>query len=283
MLAYRHAFHAGNHADVLKHVVLMLVLEHLGAKPKPYRLVDTPAGAGGYSLLGAQASTHGEWRQGIGRLWTVPDLPTPLDRYVALVRRFNPDGELAQYPGSPAIARELLRPRDELRLFELHRTERKVLSAYIAADRRATLLEGDGFAGLRAQLPPPSRRGAVLVDPSYEGHGDYAKVVATLRGALERFATGTVVVWHPLVSKVEAHELPRRLVGAATAAGADWLHATLAVQPPDAKGYGLAGSGVFVVNPPHAMEATLRPVLPRLARLLAQDDRAASSLAARAA
>ena len=283
MLAYRHAFHAGNHADVLKHLVLMLVLEHLNAKPKPYRLVDTHAGAGGYALTSRQASQHEEWRNGIARLWTDTALPPPLDRYLALVRRFNPDGALAQYPGSPAIARELLRPGDQLRAFELHRTERKLLAAYLADDRRATLLEGDGFAGLGSQLPPPSRRGAVLIDPSYEGHGDYAKVVATVRGALERFAAGTVVVWHPQVSKVEAHELPRRLTGAASRAGADWLHATLTVQPADARGYGLSGSGVFVVNPPHTLEATLRPVLPRLTALLAQHDRAGWSLDARTA
>jgi 23S rRNA (adenine2030-N6)-methyltransferase len=278
MLAYRHAFHAGNHADVLKHLVLMLVLEHQNAKPKPYRLVDTHAGPGGYALLGRQASQHGEWRHGIGRLWTEPVLPPPLDRYVALVRRFNPDGELAQYPGSPAIARELLRPIDEFRAFELHRTERKVLGAYLAGDRRATLMEGDGFLGLRSQLPPPTRRGAVLMDPSYEGHGDYAKVVATLREAVSRFAAGTYVVWYPQVSKVEARELPRRLIGLATRTGADWLHATLTVQPSDARGYGLVGSGVFVINPPHTMDAALRPVMPRLARLLGQHDRASSSL-----
>ena len=283
MLAYRHAFHAGNHADVLKHLVLMLVLEHLNAKPKGYRLVDTHAGAGGYALLGRQASQHAEWRHGIGRLWTEPVLPEPLDRYVALVRRFNPDGELAQYPGSPAIARELLRPRDELRAFEIHRTERKVLGAYLDGDRRATLLEGDGFAGLPTQLPPPTRRGAVLVDPSYEGHGDYAKVLGAVREAVSRFAAGTYMVWYPQVSKVEAHELPRRLTGLATRTGADWLHATLTVQPPDARGYGLVGSGVFVINPPHTMAATLRPVLPRLARLLAQHDRASSTLDARSA
>jgi 23S rRNA (adenine2030-N6)-methyltransferase len=282
MLAYRHAFHAGNHADVLKHLVLMLVLEHLNAKPKPYRLVDTHAGGGGYSLLGAQAKLHGEWRDGIGRLWTEPSLPEPLARYVALVRRFNPDGVLAQYPGSPAIARELLRPGDELRAFELHRTERKVLAAYLQGDRRAGLLEGDGFTGLRSQLPPPSRRGGVLIDPSYEGHGDYAKVVATLRDALGRFAGGTYLVWHPQVSKVEAHELPRRLAGAASAAGADWVHATLTVQPPEG-GYGLVGSGMFVVNPPHTLRATLEPLLPRLAALLGQHARASSTLGGRLA
>ena len=190
MLAYRHAFHAGNHADVLKHLVLMLVLRHLGAKDKGYRFVDTHGGAGGYSLLGRYAQKNGEYERGIGRLWTRDDLPAPLADYVALVRRFNPDGVLAQYPGSPALAQMLLRPQDELRAFELHPTEQKILRATLAGNARATVYDGDGFVGLRAQVPPPSRRAAVLMDPSYEGNGDYAKVVATLREAVARFAEG---------------------------------------------------------------------------------------------
>ena len=156
MLAYRHAFHAGNHADVLKHLVLMLVLRHLGTKDKGYRFVDTHAGAGGYSLLGRYAKKNGEYERGIGLLWTRDDLPAPLADYVALVRAFNPDGVLAQYPGSPALAQMLLRPQDELRAFELHPTEQKILRATLAGNRRATVYDGDGFVGLRAQVPPPS-------------------------------------------------------------------------------------------------------------------------------
>ena len=204
MLAYRHAFHAGNHADVLKHLVLMLVLRHLDAKEKGYRFVDTHAGAGGYSLLGRYAKKNGEYERGIGRLWTRDDLPAPIADYVALVRRFNPDGLLSQYPGSPSIALMLLRPQDELRAFELHPTDQKILRATLADNPRATVYDGDGFVGLSAQLPPPTRRGAVLIDPSYEGNVDYPKVVATLREAVARFADGIYVVWYPQVSKVEA-------------------------------------------------------------------------------
>ena len=157
MLAYRHAFHAGNHADVLKHLVLMLVLRHLGTKDKGYRFVDTHAGAGGYSLLGRYAKKNGEYERGVGLLWTRDDLPAPLADYVALVRAFNPDGVLSQYPGSPALAQMLLRPQDELRAFELHPTEQKILRATLAGNRRATVYDGDGFVGLRAQVPPPNR------------------------------------------------------------------------------------------------------------------------------
>ncbi len=267
MLAYRHAFHAGNHADVLKHIVLMLVLRHLATKDKGYRFVDTHAGAGGYSLRGRYAQKNAEHERGIGLLWTRDDLPPVVADYVDLVRRFNPDGALTQYPGSPSLALMLLRRQDELRAFELHPTEQKILRATLAGNRHATAIDGDGFEGLRSQLPPPTRRGVVLVDPSYEGTADYGKVVATLRDAVARFADGVYVAWYPQVSKVEAAQLPRRL---AALAPKGWLHARLTVQEPDARGFGLAGSGVFVLNPPHTLHATLAKILPFLVDVLGQ-------------
>ncbi|MEO8079500.1 MAG: 23S rRNA (adenine(2030)-N(6))-methyltransferase RlmJ [Caldimonas sp.] len=275
MLAYRHAFHAGNHADVLKHAVLMRVLEHMNAKPKAYRYVDTHAGAGGYSLEGRYAQKKGEYERGIGRLWLSDDLPPMLADYRALVRRFNPDGVLAQYPGSPALAQMLLRRQDQLRAFELHPTEQKILRATLAASPNATVYDGDGFAGLKSQLPPSSRRAVVLMDPSYEGEGDYRKVVSTLRDALVRFADGVYVVWYPQVTKLAAVELPRRLEALAPAS---WLHVRLTVQPVDAQGFGLAGSGVFVVNPPHPLRAQLAGVLPYLVDTLGQFDGASFAL-----
>ena len=267
MLAYRHAFHAGNHADVLKHTVLMLVLRYMNAKPKPYRFVDTHAGAGGYSLEGRYAQKKGEYERGIGRLWTRTDLPEVLTAYVELIRRFNPDGVLAQYPGSPALAQMLLRPQDQLRAFELHPTEQKILRATLAATPEAIAYDGDGFAGLKSQLPPSSRRAAVLIDPSYEGNRDYGRVVATLRDALTRFAEGVYMVWYPQVSKLEAAGLPKRLEALAPKA---WLNVRLSVQQPDAQGYGLAGSGMFVINPPHALSAQLAGVMPWLVDVLGQ-------------
>jgi 23S rRNA (adenine2030-N6)-methyltransferase len=269
MLAYRHAFHAGNHADVLKHLVLMLVLQYMNQKDKPYRLVDTHAGAGGYSLEGRYATKKGEFEQGIARLWTRDDLPAPMSDYVALVRRFNPDGRLAQYPGSPAFAHMLLRPQDQLRLYELHPTDHRILAAYLGAARHVEVKNGDGFDGLKGQLPPSTRRAVVLIDPSYEGHGDYGRVVATLRDALARFAEGMYVVWYPQVQKVEATQLPRRL---AALAPKGWLHARLTVQAPDAQGFGLAGSGVFVLNPPYTLHDTLSGLLPYLVDVLGQVD-----------
>jgi 23S rRNA (adenine2030-N6)-methyltransferase len=267
MLAYRHAFHAGNHADVLKHLVLMLVLTHMNAKAKPYRFVDTHAGAGGYSLEGRYAQKKGEYERGVARLWTRDDLPAPVADYIALVRTFNPDGVLAQYPGSPSLAQMLLRPQDQLRAYELHPTEQKILRATLAGNRHAIAYDGDGFEGLKSQVPPSSRRGAVLMDPSYEGNGDYAKVIGTLREALGRFAEGVYMVWYPQVSKLEAVQLPRRL---AALAPKSWLHVCLTVQEPDAQGFGLAGSGMFVINPPHTLHAPLEAALPYLVEVLGQ-------------
>lgn len=267
MLAYRHAFHAGNHADVLKHIVLVQVLRYMNGKDKPYRFVDTHAGAGGYSLEGRYAQKKGEYEQGIGRLWGRDDLPEPVADYVERVRAFNPGGALEQYPGSPAIAHMLLRPTDQMRLFELHPTEHRILESYLGSQRGVEVKHADGFDGLKSQLPPSTRRGVVLVDPSYEGNGDYGRVVATLRDAVQRFAEGVYLVWYPQVQKVEAAELPRRLEALAPKG---WLHARLTVAKPDAMGFGLAGSGMFVLNPPYTLHDTLAGVLPWLVETLGQ-------------
>jgi 23S rRNA (adenine2030-N6)-methyltransferase len=280
MLAYRHAFHAGNHADVLKHVVLTRVLRHLNTKDKGYRYVDTHAGAGGYSLEGRYARQKGEFEQGIGRLWARDDLPEPVADYVERVREFNPGGRLEQYPGSPAIARMLLRPQDQMRLFERHPTDHRILAAYLGAAKGVEVFDGDGFEGLKGQLPPSTRRGVVLIDPSYEGNGDYPRVVATLRDALARFAEGVYLIWYPQVTKLEAAQLPRRLEALAPKG---WLHARLTVQEPDAQGFGLAGSGVFVLNPPYTLHEQLRGVLPWLTDVLGQYDGASYLLEERPA
>ncbi len=270
MLAYRHAFHAGNHADVLKHTLLTLVLRYMNRKEKPYRLVDTHAGAGGYSLEGSYAQKKGEYLQGIARLWGRDDLPAALADYVDLVRRFNPQGSLEQYPGSPAFAQMLLRAHDQLRLYELHPTDHRILASYLGEVPGAEVKDSDGFDALKAQLPPSSRRAVVLIDPSYEGHGDYGRVIATLREGLARFAEGVYLVWYPQVQKVEAAQLPKRLQ--AVAGERPWLHARLTVQQPDSQGFGLAGSGVFVINPPYTLHADLLALLPYLVETLGQYD-----------
>lgn len=269
MLAYRHAFHAGNHADVLKHVVFTRVLRYMNQKDKPYRLVDTHAGAGGYSLEGRYAQKKGEYEQGIGRLWGRDDLPELVADYVEQVKLFNPDGQLAQYPGSPAFGQLLLRPGDQLRLYERHPTDHRILASYLGDMKGAQVHDTDGFDSLRAQLPPPSRRAVVLMDPSYEGHGDYGRVVHALREGIQRFPDAVYCVWYPQVQKVEAAELPRRLQGLAPKG---WLHVRLTVQVPDAQGFGLAGSGMFILNPPYTLHDELAEVLPWLVDVLGQYD-----------
>ena len=269
MLAYRHAFHAGNHADVLKHITLCLVLRYMNQKDKSYRLIDTHAGAGGYSLEGQYAQKKGEYLQGVARLWDRVDLPPAVADYMTLVRQFNPEGRLEQYPGSPAFAQMLLRAQDQLRLFELHPTDHRILEAFLGKVKGAEVKDTDGFDGLKGQVPPSSRRAVVLMDPSYEGHGDYSKVIASLREAIARFPEGVYMVWYPQVSKLEAAQLPRRLEGLAPKG---WLHARLTVQVPDSQGFGLAGSGMFILNPPYTLHDELLAVLPYLTEVLGQYD-----------
>jgi len=279
MLAYRHAFHAGNHADVLKHLVLAQVLQRMAEKDKPFKLVDTHAGAGGYSLEGRYARQHAEYEHGIARLWARTDLPAPLADYVALVRAFNGHRKaLEQYPGSPAFARMLLRPTDPLHCYERHPTDERILRAYLADRPHSEVHLADGFAALAKELPPTSRRGVVLIDPPYELKTDYAQALAAVRTALERFATGVVLLWLPQVALVEARQLPRRLINAAAAAPRGWLQASLTVAPPGEKGLGMTGSAMFVANPPHGLADALRTSLPVLADLLAQFDGASQSL-----
>lgn len=273
MLAYRHAFHAGNHADVLKHLVLAQVLLHMAAKEKPFSVIDTHAGAGGYSLESRYAQRNAEATTGIERLWPRDDLPGALAHYVDLVRAFNGGGQLEQYPGSPAVANALLRPTDPMHCFELHPTDERILRAYLKSRAHAKVTLGDGFAGLAHALPPPSRRGVVLIDPSYELKADYTHTLAALREALALFATGVVMVWVPQLATVESRELPRRLLNAAAAAPKGALHARLTVaEATDARGRGLLGSSMIVVNPPHGLADTLREVGPYLARTLGQFD-----------
>ena len=278
-MSYRHGFHAGNHADVLKHIVLVMLLRILTRKEKPVVVIDTHAGAGMYSLEQGFAVRNAEFRNGIALLWERNDLPEPVADYVSQVRAVNADGVLRVYPGSPRIALDVLRPQDRLRLFELHSTEGQILAEQFAqAGRRVMVTAGDGFAGLKAVLPPPSRRGLVLIDPSYELASDYRSVVTALRDGMQRFATGTYAVWYPLLQRRESIQLPDNL---RRAAGADWLDISLQVKAPSPEGLGLHGSGMFIVNPPWTCAEQMRVIMPWLTRALAQDAAASFRLDAR--
>ncbi|MDM0042513.1 23S rRNA (adenine(2030)-N(6))-methyltransferase RlmJ [Variovorax sp. J22G21] len=311
MFSYRHAFHAGNHADVLKHTVLIATLDHLLEKEAALTVVDTHAGAGLYRLDGDYAGTSGEAAEGILRLLApkpaaaaVPPaqaapkktakrvdatLAPALQRYLDVVKAFNPNGGARVYPGSPFITQHLLREHDKLKLFELHPTDSRTLSANIAqleAGRQIAVLHEDGFGSATKFLPPPSRRALVLMDPSYEIKSDYARVLDFTAEALKRFATGTYAIWYPIIPRPEAHDLPRRLKTMATKAGKSWLHATLTVKSSkllttdsgETKRPGLPASGMFLINPPYTLKALLQPALEQTKDLLAQDRHAAFSL-----
>jgi len=273
MLSYRHAFHAGNHADLFKHAVFVALLRHLLKKDKAFWCIDTHAGAAQYSLVGDWALKNAEFESGISRLWGMKVLPPLLADYLGLVRAFNHTDELRYYPGSPQLAVQLLRRKDALHLFELHSTEGDLLEKHFRgsdAKRRARVEvhKSDGFTGLQSVLPPPSRRGLVLIDPSYEDKQDYKRVVTALREGVRRFATGTFMVWYPQVQRRDAAMLPDTLMNLQRT---DWLHATLTVKQPAAGGLGLHGSGVFIVNPPWTLPAMLKEAMPWLVKVLGQD------------
>lgn len=273
MLGYRHAFHAGNHGDVLKHLVLVHLLDYLCAKDKPWWYVDTHAGAGRYALKRGFATQLREHEHGIDRLWAEADLPAAITRYLDLVRALNHGNVLRHYPGSPWLARACMRDQDRLWLHELHPTDFALLEKEFAGDDRIRVMDSDGFATLKSHLPPQPRRALVMLDPSYELKTDYAQLVGTLRDAMTRFPTGVYMAWYPLLARRESRELPRRLAGI----GERWLHAALAVRDASAAP-GLYGSGVFVINPPYTLMGMLEEVMPLLERLLGEDAHASFTL-----
>ncbi len=269
MLSYRHAFHAGNHADVLKHAVLVHLLGYLAKKDTPVWYVDTHAGAAGYDLGEAWAQKNAEYETGIGRLWPEKDAPALIGAYLRHVRALNPDGSLRFYPGSAQIAMSVLREQDRLRLFELHSTESRVLKQHFANDSPRVLVQaGDGFDSLKSVLPPPSRRAVVLMDPSYEDKRDYARARAALADAVQRFATGVYVLWYPIVQRKDSAQFPGLLK---RLQAKDWLHVSLTVKAPSPDGFGLHGSGLFVLNPPWDLPALLKEAMPYLVKVLGQD------------
>jgi 23S rRNA (adenine2030-N6)-methyltransferase len=265
MLSYRHGFHAGNFADVLKHVVLVHALRHATRKPKPLYVLDTHAGAGVYDLGSAEAEKTGEHRAGIGRLLqAAPPWPEFVGPYLELVRAANPEGALRAYPGSPALARALLRAGDRLELNELHPTDHATLAQRFARGKRVRVTREDGLVALVARMPPPERRGVVLIDPSYEIKTEHAKVVRALAAAHRRFATGVYLLWYPVIERDRADGLLASL--RATGIRAQYrLELGLAA---DALGRGMTGCGLVVVNPPWTLPEAAAEGLPWLARQL---------------
>ena len=271
MLSYRHAFHAGNHADVLKHYVFSLVLDYFNQKDKPYWVIDTHAGAGMYALKSEFAQKNAEFENGIARLFTARNLPDSLNNFVKLIKSFNEINTLNFYPGSPKIAESFLRQDDKLRLFELHPSDCKLLIENFSHKGRQTKIAmQDGFTGITACLPPPTKRAVVLIDPPYELKDDYSRVVDCIKNSLRRFETGTYLVWYPLLQRPE----PAAMVYELMALNTDFLQVEMTVQAPNLDGYGMHGSSMFIVNPPYTLPKILDETKSVLTQLLALDETA---------
>jgi 23S rRNA (adenine2030-N6)-methyltransferase len=270
LMNYRHIYHAGNFADVLKHAVLARLVDYLRQKDKPFRVIDTHAGIGDYDLSSEEAQKTGEWQDGIGRLIDskLPGAIAPLlAPYLDCVRALNPGGGLRHYPGSPRIARMLLRPQDRLSLMELHPDDHAVLSGHFSGDFQTRVTHLDGWLALNAHLPPKEKRGLVLVDPPYEIAGEYRRLVDGLAKAHRKFPGGVYCLWYPLKQgapiaefhgALEALQIPKILC------------AELSIRS-ERDTTGLSGSGLIVVNPPYTLKGELDTLLPFLTTLLAQD------------
>jgi 23S rRNA (adenine2030-N6)-methyltransferase len=274
MLSYRHAFHAGNHADVLKHYVFSLVLSYFKQKPAPFWVIDTHAGAGMYALKSDFAQKNAEFETGIARLFVAENLPESMADFVNVIKNFNENNRLEFYPGSPKIAEALLRRDDKLRLFELHPSDYKLLAENFKS-RQTKIEMQDGFSGIKACLPPPTKRAVVLIDPPYELKDDYSRVVDCIQDSLRRFATGTYIVWYPLLQRPEPAQMIDDLLYLNFP---NWLHVSMSIHAPSSEGFGMHGSGMFIVNPPYTLPKILAETMPILTRLLALDEFADSEI-----
>ena len=265
---YRHIYHAGNFADVLKHAVLALIIKALQKKDAPFCYFDTHAGIGRYDLHHEAAQKTGEYRTGIARLWNNVAAPPAVAGYLAAVRALNAGTHLRYYPGSPRVARHLLRPQDRMVLFELHPEEVAMLRHEFSGDRQVAVHEQDGYAGLKGFLPPPEKRGVVLVDPPYEQRDEYDRVISGLKTAHERWAGGVLAIWYPIKDRPTVERFHRRLV-------ATGIHkillAELSVYPLD-NAFRLNGCGMAIINPPWQLDNALKTLLPELLSALRVDD-----------
>ncbi len=267
MLSYRHIYHAGNHADILKHLVASQVCRHLTKKEAPFFYLDTHAGIGLYELNSNQAQLNQEFSTGIGKLMSRTDLPEPLEHFVSIVKTLNPDNKLAVYPGSPKVVDHYLRLKDKMHLCELHPNDFPLLAALFPQKRRANVVKDDGFLAVKSMLPPPQKRGFVLMDPPYEVKQDYQKVVKALEEGYRRFNQGTYAIWYPVLNRRQADDL---LNAVQRTSIRNTLLLELNIRGTETK-RGMAGSGMIIVNPPWTLENEAKRFLPYLVEILAED------------
>ena len=277
---YRHAYHAGSFADVVKHAVLCRIIAHLRQKPAAFRVIDTHAGAGVYDLTGPEAGKTCEWRTGIGRLVGEDAQPLPdqaralLAPYLDAVASFNLSGKLTAYPGSPALLQTMLRRQDRMIACELEPQAAAALLRQLRGDPRAKALAIDGWTALGAYVPPKERRGLVLVDPPFEQPEEFARLVRGLETAHRKWPTGSCLLWYPIKDPAEVAALTRRLSRTGTR---KMLRVELIV-PTASEDLGLRGSGLVVVNPPWTLHGELKVLLPALAAVLGRSGRPALTL-----
>jgi 23S rRNA (adenine2030-N6)-methyltransferase len=268
MLSYLHGYHAGNHADVLKHTVLTAALARLITKDKPLRYIDTHAGAGGYELRAAAAQRNREYEGGVSKLWLETTPPAAIARWLALAERYNGAGPPKRYPGSPWLAKQSLRQIDDLFLFELHPAEHRALSKAFDGDRRVKVQRENGLERCIGLVPPPSKRALVLIDPSYELRDEHRNVIDAVAKLHARFSTGTFLIWYPVIERrwVERYERALRAAGIGKFSTYELCVAR------ERRDGGLTGSGMFVVNPPWQLDEELEAALPWLVERLGVDD-----------
>ncbi|EGR4436146.1 23S rRNA (adenine(2030)-N(6))-methyltransferase RlmJ [Vibrio cholerae] len=265
MLSYRHSFHAGNHADVLKHIVQSLILNSLQQKEKPFVYHDTHSGVGRYDLTHEWSEKTGEFKQGIARIWQQDNIPAELDSYLDAIRQLNQGETLRYYPGSPRVARAHLREQDRMVLTELHPSDYPLLEQEFHRDRQVSIYKEDGFARLKASLPPQERRGLVLIDPPYELAKEYRDVVRAIAQSYKRWATGIYAIWYPVVNRCDIDDMLEGLQGLEIR---KILQIELGVAP-DTNERGMTASGMIVINPPWTLESQMQTILPFLKQAIA--------------
>lgn len=265
LLSYRHSFHAGNHADVIKHIVQSLILDALKQKDKPFVYHDTHSGVGRYDLTHEWSEKTGEYKQGIARLWQHSAELEHTESYLGAVASLNQGDELRFYPGSPKVAHALLRPQDRMVLTELHPSDYPLLCQEFAGQHQVAIFKEDGFQRLKASLPPKERRGLVLIDPPYELAKEYRDVVKAIAQAHKRWATGVYAIWYPVVNR---HDIDDMLDGLENLGIRKILQIELGVSP-DTSERGMTASGMIVINPPWKLESQMQNLLPALQNIIA--------------
>lgn len=265
LLSYRHSFHAGNHADVVKHIVQSLILNALQQKDKPFVYHDTHSGVGRYDLTHEWSEKTGEYKQGIARLWQQDNVPEDIQSYLESIKTLNQGEDLRYYPGSPRVARAHLRPQDRMVLTELHPSDYPLLKQEFHRDRQVSIYKEDGFQRLKASLPPKERRGLVLIDPPYELAKEYRDVVNAIAQSYKRWATGIYAIWYPVVNRCDIEDM---IEGLESLGINKILQIELGVSP-DTNERGMTASGMIVINPPWKLESQMKEILPFLQQAIA--------------